>query len=46
MFEDIKMAQKVLLKNPLFFSLAHLEIYWPSATQRIDAPNPFTAADR
>jgi len=38
-------AQKKLLKNPEFDFLAQFEMYFPSATQRIAAPNPHSAAE-
>ena len=40
----MKKAQKIPLYYPLFSLLAHIEIYFPCATQRIDAPNPLIAA--
>ena len=42
--EDIRNAQKKLLKNPEFSFYAQFEIYFPSATQRILAPKPHKAA--
>ena len=41
----MKKAQKILLKVPLFESLAILARYLPWATHRIAAPNPLIAAD-
>ena len=43
-YEDIRNAQKKLLKNPEFSFYAQFEIYFPSATQRILAPKPHKAA--
>jgi len=42
---DMKKAQKIELKVPLFVSFAIRERYLPYATHNIDAPNPLIAAD-
>ena len=45
-YELINTAQKYPKKKPLFSAVAQSATYFPYATQRIPAPNPFTAAEK
>ena len=43
-WDDMKKDQKIPLNMPLFSSVAQIDMYFPWATHRIEAPKPLMEA--